>query len=340
MLKIFTFKEKMNLGRNFYWKADFLKAQTYFEEAQLIFPDDFRANFWLARVLLIPGENSPALHQPHVCRSLRPDLGEELIDEWINIAFDKETSKVSEINEKTDATLDALSLRKNIRFLDIISFPFWLLLIGVLLKTVVVNIVHAELTIIWTDTIRNGLYLLVLSPLFYRRTVLSEIFLNAIRTRIKKLKNFHKDKYFCWWAGGVAVESMLIIASVSFQPSGNVNAAESLINSGEWYPLMIDNVILAPIVIGILTLGLTFNYIKRYSRFIAYIVSITLQVIFYLRVKDLAFAINWIGVFFIVLYTFLYEKTGSLSVVTGLRIIGGLTLAATMLMSIMSLRSG
>jgi tetratricopeptide (TPR) repeat protein len=313
VLKIFTFEENMKQGKSVYAAEDFAKAQNCFEVARSVYPKDFRVTFWLARTLVMQGQYASALDKLQECRSLRPDLEVKLLAEWINIATNQDASNISSINENTDAALTLLSFNKNIRLLEVISFPFLYFFIGALVGLAIDSIFH--LTITWRNTVMSMISAFFLAPLFYRRTMLPESLLSGIATRLVIVKNFFHSKYFYWWVLAVSVELALMVAGVYISPSWAVHMVKNQWQGYEWFAIIVDRGIFTPLAFGIVFRGIVFYYIKSYSRFAAYTVSTLLQAILLIP------STNYIVVLSIMAYTFLYEKSGSLSVVSVLNII-------------------
>ena len=313
MLKKFQFEKIMRLGKRSYIESAFLEAEKYFKEAVQYYPNDFRVNFWLARTLFMSGQNDLAFKKFNECRLLRPDLGKELIDQWINIAINEADRNLSEINRNSDAILESLSLRKNIRLFDILSFVFWVLLIEVIVDLVVIKIFRAELSIAWRHMERSLVSVPFLALLFYKKTVLPENYLGAIRTRIEKLKKFRRSKYFNWWMWGTVLGLILTISVALIHPVGDLLFIKYLFaDYGLLYVFF--TLITGVLRFGIILQGGLFTYLKPYNRLAAYAISTLLQSVT---------GTNLIRVLFTMAYLFLYEITGSLSVVIVLSIIEG-----------------
>jgi tetratricopeptide (TPR) repeat protein len=315
VLKIFTFEENMKQGKSVYAAEDFAKAQSCFESARSVYPRDFRVNFWLARTLVMQGRYAPALDKLQECRSLRPDLEAELLAEWMRIAMQEGSSKLSSINKTTDGILESLGLRKNIRLLNVVLFVAIALLIEAIVETIIVNLFPMKLPLAWRQLIRTVIVIPVLMAQFYKKTVLPENFLAAIRLRIKNLIAFKESKYFYWWLKAMAVEILLILGASLIHPveAPNYHYLRNLRNNyGFLY--MYLTVIFAPAKFEIILLGGVFNYLKRHNRVAAYIITSLLQ-----KTKDA----DEIEILLSVIYMYIYEKTESLSIIIILIILEG-----------------
>lgn len=272
--KWITFGKLMGLGINSFRQASYEQAKSMFEKAAEINENDYLVNFWLFRIYGRLGLVSEAKNHAAKCISLRPDL-EKLFtplkmilengiaskEQWLELDIKLEQYIIE--YQKTRE----YSIKDIFRVCTVFLIIFFLVMVFFALCRVF-NIPIFEI-LDRSPSIKMLLDYAPLIPLiwiYYSKPKLVTNYWIKIQDLACLMTN---TRFLKWMYALISLKFLAVLLTLN---DNVLIGSEPYLNTGA----MLMVVIIGPICEEVCFRGLLFSYIKQYSRFFAYFVSVWL----------------------------------------------------------------
>ncbi|MDU4960256.1 MAG: CPBP family intramembrane glutamic endopeptidase [Sporomusaceae bacterium] len=308
------FGKRLDAGIQSYSNGLFEQARAHFENALVINPGDFVANFWLLRVHTRLRNQQEIQWYAAKCSELRPDLS-EVVDCWLEQSANTLTTEAwAELDMAVDQRIR--DYQKNRRYVKKDIVTILLILLGIFVGSV---------AFVGSLMVFNKSFFYMIKQSFTLRLTYEDILcapfvvyycrkpklIQNVWLQIREARGILKDINFRRWIMFIfffkIIAGIIVISIVIFTDNAALNA---VLQTNVIYldPLVIISaVVTAPIAEEVFYRGIVFQYLKLFSRRGAYIGS---SLLFFV---DHGLEANNFQFFMGIFLAYLYERYNTLA---------------------------